>query len=56
MVDAAGNGTLTQVVAPGAIAPLSDIDSISIRDTTINEGLGVEAVVACGQIAVRAGR
>jgi hypothetical protein len=56
VVDAAGNGTLTQVVPPGAIAPLSEIDSVSIRDTTINGGFGAEAVVACGQIAALGGR
>jgi hypothetical protein len=50
--DAAGNGLLTQVAPPGAIAPLGSIDTISIRDTTINEGFGPEAVVACGEIAV----
>ncbi len=55
-VDALGNGVLIQVVPPGAIAPLSAISSISIRDTTISGGVGVEAVVACGQIAVHAGR
>jgi len=50
--DAAGNGLLIQVAPPGAIAPLGSIDTISIRDTTINEGFGLEAVVACGEIAV----
>lgn len=55
-VDALGNGILIQVVPPGAIAALSAIDSISIRDTTINGGFGVDAVVACGQIAVHAAR
>lgn len=55
-VDALGNGILIQLVPPGAIAPLSAIDTISIRDTTINGGFGVEAVVACGQIAVHGGR
>ncbi len=55
-VDALGNGILIQVVPPAAIAALSAIDNISIRDTTINGGFGVEAVVACGQIAVHAGR
>ncbi len=55
-VDALGNGILIQVVPPGAIAPLSAIDSISIRDSTISGGFGVEAVVACGQIAVHGAR
>jgi hypothetical protein len=55
-VDALGNGMLVQTVAPGEIAPLNAIDTISIRDTTINGGFGVEAVVACGQIAVHGGR
>lgn len=55
-VDAAGNGTLIQVAPPGAIAPLSVIDSVSIRDTEINGGFGPEAVVACGEIAVHGGR
>jgi hypothetical protein len=48
-VDAVGNGTLIQL-AP--TEPLDAIDTISIRDTTINSGFGPEAVVACGQIAV----
>jgi len=55
-VDALGNGILMQVVPPAAIAPLTVIDSISIRDSTINDGFGVEAVVACGEIAVHGGR
>ena len=55
-VDALGNGMLIQTVPPGEVAPLSVIDTISIRDTTINGGFGVEAVVACGQIAVHGGR
>lgn len=55
-VDALGNGSLIQLVPPAAVAPLEAIDSISIRDTTINGGIGIEAVVACGQIAVHAGR
>lgn len=55
-VDALGNGTLIQVVPAEEIAPLSAIDSVSIRDETINGGFGVEAVVACGQIAVHGGR
>lgn len=56
VVDADGNGTLIQLVPPFAIAPLAEIDSISIRDTTINDGFGPEAVVACGEIAVHGGR
>ena len=55
-VDAMGNGTLIQTVLPGEVAPLNIIDTISIRDSTINDGFGVEAVVACGQIAVHGGR
>lgn len=55
-VDALGNGTLIQVVPPGAIAPTGLIDTVSIRDTEINNGFGVEAIVACGEIAVRGGR
>jgi len=55
-VDATGNGMLIQTVPPGEVAPLSVIDTISIRDTTINGGFGVEAVVGCGQIAVHGGR
>ena len=47
--DAAGNGLLIQLAPP---APLGTIDTVSIRDTTINGGFGPEAVVACGQIAV----
>ncbi len=50
--DAAGDGLLIQLAAPGAIAPLGTFDSVSIRDTTINGGFGVQAVVACGQVAV----
>lgn len=55
-VDALGNGMLIQLAPAAAIAPLSEIDTVSIRDTTINQGFGVEAVVACGQIAVHGGR
>jgi hypothetical protein len=55
-VDAAGNGILIQLSPPAAIAPLSSIGTISIRDTTINGGFGVQAVVACGQVAVHGGR
>jgi hypothetical protein len=55
-VDADGNGTLIQAVPPFAIAPLAEIDTISIRDTEVNAGFGPEAVVACGQIAVHGGR
>jgi hypothetical protein len=55
-VDPAGNGTLIQEAPPFAIAPLEEIDTISIRDTTINAGFGPEAVVACGEIAVHGGR
>jgi hypothetical protein len=55
-VDAAGNGILIQLAPPAAIAPLSAIDTVSIRDTTINGGFGVQAVVACGEIAVHGGR
>lgn len=50
--DVAGNGLLLQLAPPGAIAPLGTFDTVSIRDTTINGGFGVEAVVACGQVAV----
>jgi hypothetical protein len=50
--DAAGNGLLIQLAPPGAIAPLGTFDTTSIRDTTINGGFGVQAVVACGQVAV----
>ena len=50
--DSAGNGLLIQLAAPGDIAPLGSIDTVSIRDTTINDGFGPEAVVACGEIAV----
>jgi hypothetical protein len=53
-VDAAGNGTLIQLNP--AVDPLAVIDTISIRDETINGGFGPEAVVACGQIAVHDGR
>jgi hypothetical protein len=49
-VDAAGNGTLIQLNPE--VTPLALIDTVSIRDTTINEGFGPEAVVACGEIAV----
>ena len=50
--DAAGNGLLIQLAPPGAIAPIGTFDSVSIRDTTINNGFGPQAVVACGQVAV----
>ena len=53
-VDAEGNGTLVQLNP--AVDPLSSIDTISIRDTEINDGFGPEAVVACGQIAVPGSR
>ncbi len=46
--DAAGNGILVQLAQP---APLGAFDTVSIRDTTINDGFGPEAVVACGQVA-----
>jgi hypothetical protein len=54
VVDSAGNGILVQTNP--AVASLALIDSVSIRDTQINKGFGPEAVVACGQIAVRTGR
>jgi hypothetical protein len=50
--NAAGNGLLIQTAPPGTIAPLGTIDTVSIRDTTINGGFGPQAVVACGEIAV----
>jgi len=50
--DAAGNGLLVQLAPPSAIAPLGTFDTTSIRDRTINGGFGVQAVVACGQVAV----
>jgi len=50
-VDGSGNGTLLQL-SPD-VAPLGTIDTVSIRDTAINNGFGPEAVVACGQIAVQ---
>ncbi len=49
-VNAAGHGTLTQL---GSVAPIGAFDTVSVRDTTINGGFGPEAVVACGQVAVR---
>ncbi|MFY9608852.1 MAG: hypothetical protein WAU45_09595 [Blastocatellia bacterium] len=55
-VGALGNGILLQLVPANQVAPLSIIDTISIRDTTINDGFGPEAVVACGEIAVHGGR
>lgn len=54
VVDSAGNGVLVQTNP--AVASLSEVDTVSIRDTQINNGFGPEAVVACGQIAVRGGR
>ena len=54
VVDADGNGELVQLNP--AVAPLDMIDTVSIRDGTVNQGFGPEAVVACGQIAVRGGR
>lgn len=52
VTDSVGNGFLLQLVAPGDIAPLNTFDTVSIRDITINAGFGVEAVSACGQVAV----
>lgn len=49
VVDADGNGTLLQL---GVVAPLGSFDTVSIRDTEINQGFGPEAVVACGQVAL----
>ena len=48
-VDGAGNGTLI-IFGPGA--PLGSYDTVSIRDTTVNDGFGTAAIVACGQVAV----
>lgn len=53
-VDDAGSGTLVQLNP--AVASLALVDTVSIRDTQINNGFGPEAVVACGQIAVHGGR
>jgi hypothetical protein len=47
--DAGGNGILHQVGQP---PPFGAFDTVSIRDTTINNGFGPQAVVACGQVAV----
>jgi hypothetical protein len=55
VVDASGNGTLMQLAPPSAVAPIGTFDTVSIRDTTINGGFGVEAVVACGQVSVHTG-
>lgn len=49
VVDGDGNGTLIQL---GMVAPLGSFDTVSIRDTAINQGFGPEAVVACGQVAL----
>lgn len=54
VVDNSGNGTLIQ--QNPLVASLDQVDSVSIRDTQINNGFGPEAVVACGQIAVDGGR
>lgn len=35
--------------------PLTKFRTISIRDTTINDGIGPEAVVACGHVATHPG-
>lgn len=53
-VDGSGNGTLVQTNP--LVASLELVRSVSIRDTQINNGVGPQAVVACGQIAVRTGR
>src|SRR5262249_25371404 len=47
--DAAGNGILHQVGQP---PPFRTFDTVSIRDTKINNGFGPQAVVACGEVAV----
>lgn len=54
VVDESGSGTLVQ--PNPLVASLEEVDTVSIRDTTINDGMGPEAVVACGQIAVLGGR
>lgn len=51
-VDGSGNGTLLPV---GNLAALGDFDTVSIRDTSVNDGFGPTAVVACGQVAVHPG-
>ncbi len=50
-VDTNGNGTLIQVAHD--VAPLGSFDTVSIRDTTINGGFGPQAVVACGEVALK---
>lgn len=50
-VDAAGNGTLGPVAKTGAgYVGLEKIGTVSIRDTRIGGGFGVQAVVACGAV------
>lgn len=55
VVDESGNGTLVQPNNP-LVASLEQVDTVSIRDREIDDGIGPEAVVACGQIAVLRGR
>jgi len=51
--DANGNGTLHFFPFLGPVAPLGSFDTTSIRDTTINGGLGEAAVQACGEVALK---
>ena len=46
-VDDDGDGTLGPTVIPTA---LSDIGTVSIRNTAINTGFGPHAVLACGEV------
>ncbi len=48
-----GTGTLNAVNTNGGAdyVPLSKFKTMSIRDTRVNEGVGPEAVVACGEEA-----
>ena len=51
--DANGNGTLHFFPFMGPVSPLGSFDTTSIRDTTINGGLGEAAVQACGEVALK---
>ena len=48
-----GTGTLAAVNTNGGVdyVPLGKFRTISVRDLTINEGFGPEAVAACGEVA-----
>lgn len=60
-VDGDGTGALSatdvfdEVSETRVYVPLAKFRTISIRDTTINDGIGPEAMVACGHVATHPG-